>query len=132
MYYAYSYVTIHAQMLPSTYRCRGDYNSQPSAKIHTKLEIADQSRECSAIQPIRNFYELVMKFLYQLIYCEQPTICTCGLTNVRQALKHYKITPEMALLLGHYAKKTVKIKTTYHEPQQQFIIGINRKFCQNS
>ena len=22
------------------------------------------------------------------IYCEQPTICTCGLTNVRQALKY--------------------------------------------
>ena len=28
---------------------RGDYNSQPLANIHTKLAMADQSRECSAI-----------------------------------------------------------------------------------
>ena len=27
----------------------GDYNSQPSSKIHTKLKMADHFRECSAI-----------------------------------------------------------------------------------
>ena len=30
-----------------------------------------------------------MKFQCQFIYCEQPAICTCGLTNVRQTLKYY-------------------------------------------
>ena len=41
-----------AEPLIITYACmitKGDYNSWPSANIHTKLEMADQSRECSAI-----------------------------------------------------------------------------------
>ena len=39
--------------------CRRNYNSQPSANIHTKFEMVNQSRECSAILPIRKFYKLV-------------------------------------------------------------------------
>ena len=73
------------------YIVRGDYNNRPSANICLKLEMADQSRECSAILLIRKFCKLIMKFQLQFIYLEQPTIkfCTCGLTNVRQASQYY-------------------------------------------
>ena len=37
----------YGNYIGNTMTCRGDNNSQPSAKIHTKLEMADQFRERS-------------------------------------------------------------------------------------
>ena len=52
--YTSSYATVSGGIyvlndLCKTKQCRGGYNSQSSAKIHTKLEMADQFRERSVI-----------------------------------------------------------------------------------
>ena len=43
-------------MYVATY-VRSDYNGQPSAKIHTKLEMADQFREHSTIKEIQAYHK---------------------------------------------------------------------------
>ena len=88
---------------------RGDYNSRPSTNIRTKFDNPGSVRPSSQFENDK----LVMKFQCQFIYCEQQTICTCGLTNVRKTLKYYN-HPCM------YVKKKL-IVCMYVYTQHQFL-----------